>query len=82
MDEFEKLKKLLNEKKIPFRWNTDPYQSQILVEKKNTVSVIFIPGRSYGAKEGLLEAWCFEGDPEGWLTAEEALDYIQAYLEE
>lgn len=60
-----------------------PYRNQIRVAVAGAgdrcVSAVCHFG-SYGAKEGLIECWDFFGEPEGYLTAGEAFDYIMSRI--
>lgn len=75
-NEIRKLNHKLNEMGIEheFRKNFDGYQ--IIVRKTNSrVSIIEYHG-SYGGTKDLLEAYDFVGDPKGYLTCDEAIDYL------
>lgn len=45
--------------------------------KGRHISVIIGDG-TYGGDKGLLEMWDGNGEPEGWLTAEEVIERIKA----
>lgn len=46
------------------------------------VTAVFWPPYTYGSRAGLLEAWDgVESDVTGWLTAEEAFEYIKERTE-
>lgn len=45
--------------------------------KGRHISVIIGHG-TYGGNKGLLEMWDGNGEPEGWLTAEEVIERIKA----
>jgi hypothetical protein len=45
--------------------------------KDRHISVIIGHG-TYGGDKGLLEMWDGNGEPEGWLTAEEVIERIKA----
>lgn len=58
---------------IPFQWRINQIVVRDGLEPKLSAVCHF---GSYGCKEGLIEAWCFSGEPEGWLTAEQAFAYF------
>lgn len=75
-NEIRKLNHKLNEMGIEheFRPKFDGYQ--IILRKPNSnVSIIQHCG-SYGCTKDLVEAWDFAGEAEGYLTCDEAIDYL------
>ena len=75
-NEIKKLHEKLWRKGIEheFRPKFDGYQ--IILRKPNSnVSIIQHCG-SYGCTKDLVEACDFVGEPEGWLTCDEAIDYL------
>lgn len=74
--EIKKLNHKLNDMGIEheFRPKFDGYQ--IILRKPNiNVSIIQHCG-SYGCTKDLVEAWDFASEPEGYLTCNEAIDYL------
>ena len=80
--EIKKLHEKLNEMGVEHEFIKRHYgyqifdKYQIIVEKTNSrVSIIECHG-SYGGTKDLLEAYDFVGDPEGYLTCDEAIDFF------
>lgn len=49
---------------------------QIIVKKTNSKVSIVEHFGSYGGTRNLVEAWDFASEPEGYLTCDEAIDYL------
>lgn len=84
MDEMNKLIRLLKGSGIDYEEHVILGGPQVLVRGESSrVSVIFHPG-SYGFGYGLLEAWDFNNEQgsEGWLSAEQAFEYIKERIKE
>lgn len=81
----EELCRLLDENKIGYLLTDFHGGKQVLVmdAAEMIASVVHHRG-SYGYRYGLLEAWDYDQDkdPEGWLTAGEAYQYIVERLKD
>ena len=77
--EIDKLSKKLTENGFSYQRNINsPYEgiNQILLEGEfRRFSIISHPG-SYGYEQGLLECYNFLDEPTGYLTADEAYEWI------
>lgn len=85
MDEMNRLRALLDAEGIAWEDNTESdiarTQSVAWKDEGSLSRWSCICGRSsYGGIEGLLELWFGDGDPQGWLTADEALAMIKERL--
>lgn len=75
-NEIKKLHTKLNEMGVEheLKHMFDGYQ---IIVKKNNVKISIIEHcGSYGCTKDLVEAYDFVGDPEGYLTCDEAIDYL------
>lgn len=85
MDEMNRLRELLDKEGIAWVDNTSkkvartqsPDWSDWHSRSKNRWSCI-CGAYTYGGPQGMLEVWFGDNDPQGWLTAKEALKLIKA----
>lgn len=92
LTQFQKLCFMLNDAKIPYETRArlggmqaaipDIESYSVEHDGNRTISVICFSG-SYGAEQGLLEIYAagLNDDVEGYLTADEAFEYIKDTLE-
>lgn len=82
--EMDKLREMLDINGIPWvdvsNWRLQIQRTHI-PESGDKCKVSIICGKnSFGGSSGYLEAWDMDHDPVGWLTAEEAYEYIKEIL--
>lgn len=75
--EMDRLRKKLDKEGIEWHDNTVYHRDMILARTQGDGFSVICGDGSFGGYHGLLEVWTVNmDDPEGYLTAEECMDYI------